>query len=46
MKVLQIANGFLDSKLYRNLFENIELLGAENYVYVPININNSNFAHK
>lgn len=39
MKVLQIANGFLDSKLYRNLFENIELLGAENYVYVPININ-------
>lgn len=39
MKVLQIANGFLDSKLYRNLFENLELLGAENYVYVPININ-------
>lgn len=39
MKVLQIANGFLDSKLYQNLFDHLALLHVENNVYVPININ-------
>lgn len=39
MKVLQIANGFLGTKLYQNLFDNLNLIGVENYVYVPINKN-------
>ena len=37
MKILQIANGYLDSRLYQNLFSALEDLSVENEVYVPIN---------
>lgn len=37
MKILQIANGYLDNRLYRNLFSALEADGVENAVYVPVN---------
>lgn len=37
MKILQIANGYLGSRLYRNLFSALEDFSVENAVYVPIN---------
>lgn len=37
MKILQIANGYLGSRLYRCLFSALEDLSVENAVYVPIN---------
>lgn len=37
MKILQIANGYFGSKLYRNLFSALEGFSVESAVYVPIN---------
>lgn len=37
MKVLQIANGYFGSKLYRNLFSTLEEFSVESMIYVPIN---------
>lgn len=37
MKILQIANGYLGSRLYRELFSALEDVSVENEVYVPIN---------
>lgn len=37
LRVLQIANGYLGSRLYQNLFSAMETAGIENAVYVPIN---------
>lgn len=36
MKILQIANGYLGNKLYRNLFAEQAENGIENTVYVPL----------
>ena len=36
MKILQIANGYLGSRLYRNLFAALKDAGVENIVYVPV----------
>ncbi len=36
MRVLQLANGYLGNRLYKNLFEVQEKLGIENTIYVPI----------
>ena len=37
MRVLQIANGYIEQGLYRNLFAALEAKGIENQVYVPVN---------
>lgn len=37
MNVLQIANGYFDNKLYKHLFFELNELGIENYIYVPMN---------
>lgn len=36
MKVLQIANGYLDKKLYANLFNHLDSIGVKNQVFVPV----------
>ena len=36
VNVLQIANGYLGSKLYTHLFSALEKHGVENKVYVPV----------
>ncbi len=36
MKVLQIANGYLEKGLYRNLFHHLELLEVNCQVFVPV----------
>ena len=42
VNVLQIANGYLGSKLYTHLFSALEKHGVENKVYVPCKIWNGN----
>ena len=37
MQILQIANGYLGSRLYGDLFAALEELGIEDAVYVPLN---------
>ncbi len=41
VKVLQLANGYLGSKLYELLFASLKSRGVENIVYVPLNKNAS-----
>lgn len=36
MKVLQIANGYLDKPLYRHLFDHMDRKTVENVVFVPV----------
>ena len=36
MRILQIANGYLKNKLYGHLFSNLEQLGVEETVFVPV----------
>ena len=36
MKVLQIANGYLDKALYRNLFDHMDREAVQNVVFVPV----------
>lgn len=36
MRVLQIANGYLDKALYKNLFDQLAEIGVENQVFVPL----------
>ncbi|HBI93267.1 MAG TPA: hypothetical protein DDY58_13095 [Terrisporobacter glycolicus] len=36
MKVLHICSYYIGSKLYRNLILNLEVLGIENNVYIPV----------
>lgn len=36
MRILQIANGYLRSKLYGHLFSHLESLGVEETVFVPV----------
>jgi glycosyltransferase involved in cell wall biosynthesis len=42
MKVLQIANGYLDKKLYANLFNHLDSIGVENQVFVPVQYGGKN----
>lgn len=36
MKVVQIANGYLNNVLYSKLFEALEQTGVENFIFVPV----------
>ena len=36
MKVLQIANGYLDKPLYKNLFTSLSKLGVDSTIFVPV----------
>lgn len=36
MRVLQLANDYIDKRLYRLLFEHLDSLGISGYVYVPV----------
>lgn len=36
MKILQLANGYLDKRLYANLFSHMDPAVAENLVFVPV----------
>ena len=36
MKALQIANGYLDKPLYKNLFSSLSNLGVSSTIYVPV----------
>ena len=36
MRILQIANGYLDNRLYEHLFSDLEKKGAEQTVFVPV----------
>lgn len=37
MRILQIANGYLDNRLYQLLFSDLSQKGAEQTVFVPVN---------
>ena len=36
MKILHIANGYLDKKLYAHLFNHLDGIGVDNQIFVPI----------
>lgn len=36
VRVLQIANGYLEKKLYRNLFDKLKLYHVDNDIFVPV----------
>ena len=38
MRILQIANGYCDSKLYSLLFAKLESVGIDSRVFVPVKI--------
>lgn len=42
MKILQIANGYLDKKLYANLFNHLDSIGVENQIFVPVQYGKKN----
>lgn len=41
MRILQIANGYVENKLYTLLFAALEKQGAEQTVFVPVNVKKS-----